>query len=168
ASIPALFTAQAQRTPDAVAVTCEGRSMTYRELDEAANRLARLLAGHGAGPGRYVALLMERSIEAVVAILAVLKTGAAYLAIDPAYPQARIGFMLADAAPIAVLTATGLADRMTGWDVAVIDVEDPAVVVQSSAALPVPAAEDVAYLIYTSGTTGVPKGVAITHHNVTR
>ena len=92
-SIPVLFAEQVARTPQAVAVTFDGRSMTYRELDEAANRLAHLLAGQGAGPGQCVALLLERSAQAVVAILAVLKTGAAYLPIDPAHPPARIGFM---------------------------------------------------------------------------
>ncbi len=80
------------------------RSWTYRELEEAANRLAHLLAGQGAGPGECVALLFTRSAEAIVAILAVLKTGAAYLPIDPAHPDARIGFMLGDAAPVAVIT----------------------------------------------------------------
>ena len=109
-SIPVLFAAQVARTPEAVALTCEGRSWTYRELDEAANRLAHLLAGQGAGPGQCVALLFSRSAEAIVAILAVLKTGAAYVPIDPALPAARIGFMLADAAPIAAITTTGLAD----------------------------------------------------------
>ena len=84
-SIPVLFAAQVARTPEAVAVTFEGRSMTYRELEEAANRLAHLLAGHGVGPGQCVALLFSRSAEAIVAILAVLKTGAAYLPIDPAH-----------------------------------------------------------------------------------
>ena len=108
-SIPVLFAAQVARAPEAVAVSFEGRSMTYRELDEAANRLAHLLAGQGAGPGEWVALLFSRSAEAIVAILAVLKTGAAYLPIDPALPAARIGFMLADAAPIAAITTAGLA-----------------------------------------------------------
>ena len=84
--------------------------MTYRELDEAGNRLAHLLAGHGAGPGQSVALLFSRSAEAIVAILAVLKTGAAYLPIDPALPSARIEFMLGDAAPIAAITTTDFAD----------------------------------------------------------
>ena len=83
-SIPVLFAAQVARTPEAVAISCEGRSVTYRELEEAANRLAHLLAGQGVGPGQCVALLFARSAEAVVAMLAVLKTGAAYLPIDPA------------------------------------------------------------------------------------
>ena len=100
-SIPVLFAAQVARAPEAVAISCEGRSLTYRELEGAANRLAHLLAGHGAGPGQCVALLFTRSAEAIVAMLAVLKTGAAYLPIDPALPAARIGFMVADAAPIA-------------------------------------------------------------------
>ena len=107
-SIPVLFAEQVARAPEAVAVTFEGRSMTYRELDEAANRLAHLLADHGAGPGQCVALLFSRSAEAIVAILAVLKTGAAYLPIDPALPAARIEFMIADAAPIAAITTAGL------------------------------------------------------------
>ena len=130
--------------------------------------MAHLLTGQGVGPGECVALLFTRSAEAIVAILAVLKTGAAYLPIDPALPAARIEFMLGDAAPIAALTTAGLADRLDGHDLLVIDVNDPAVDSQPGTALPAPAPEDIAYLIYTSGTTGVPKGVAITHHNVTR
>ena len=117
-SVPVLFAEQVARTPEAVAVTFEGRSMTYRELEEAANRLAHLLAGHGAGPGQCVALLVDRSAQAIVAILAVLKTGAAYLPIDPALPAARIEFMLADAAPIAAVTTADLAGRLDGFDVA--------------------------------------------------
>ncbi len=155
------------RTPEAVALSCGGRSWTYRQLDEAANRLANLLAGHGAGPGECVALLLSRSAEAIVAILAVLKTGAAYLPIDPVLPTARIGFMVADAAPIAALTTAGQADRLEGHDMAVIDVDDPVIGAQSSTPLAGPDPDDVAYLIYTSGTTGVPKGVAVAHRNVT-
>ena len=167
-SIPALFAAQVARTPTAVALTCDGRSMTYRELEEAANRLAHLLAGHGAGPGSHVALLFERSAEAIVAIVAVLKTGAAYLPIDPMYPMVRIAAILADAAPLAAITTAGLRPRLHGCDVAVIDVADPQIRAYPRTALPAPAADNIAYLIYTSGTTGVPKGVAISHHNVTQ
>ena len=126
ASIPVLFAAQVARAPEAVAITCGGRSWTYRELEEAANRLAHLLADQGAGPGERVALLLPRSAEAIVAILAVLKTGAAYLPIDPAHPDARIGFMLDDAAPIAAITTAELRSRLDGHDLLVIDVDDPA------------------------------------------
>src|ERR1700758_398965 len=167
-SIPVLLAEQVARTPEAVALVCGERSWTYRELEEASSRLAHLLAGQGAGPGQCVALLLSRSAEAIVAMLAVLKTGAAYLPLDPALPAARIGFMLGDAAPIAAVTTTGLADRLDGHDVLVIDVNDPAVDTQPNTALPAPAPEDIAYLIYTSGTTGVPKGVAIAHRNVTQ
>ena len=100
--------------------------MTYRELDEAANRLAHLLAAHGVGTGQCVALLLERSAEAVVAILAVLKTGAAYLPLDPVVPTARMQFIVEDAAPVAVITTAGLRPRLDGFDVVVIDVDDPA------------------------------------------
>ena len=167
-SIPVVFAEQVARCPEAVAVTFEGRSWTYREVEEAANRLAHLLAGQGAGPGECVALLFTRCAEAIVAILAVLKTGAAYLPIDPALPPARIGFMVADAAPIAAITTTGLAGRLDGCDLAVIDITDPRIDSYPCTALPAPAPDDLAHLIYTSGTTGVPKGVAVTHHNVTQ
>ena len=127
-------------------------------------------SGRPSVPARVsrVALLFSRSAEAIMAILAVLKTGAAYLPIDPALPTARIEFMLADAAPIAAITTPGLRDRLDGSDLLVIDVEDPAHRAQPSTALPAPAPDDIAYIIYTSGTTGVPKGVAVTHRNVTQ
>ena len=166
-SVPVLFAEHVARCPEAVAISCGERSWTYREVEEASNRLAHLLAAHGVGPGRCVALLLERSAEAVVAMLAVLKAGAAYLAIDPVLPAARMEFMIADAAPIAAITTAGLRSRLDGSDLAVIDIDDPAVDTQPSTALPAPAADDLAYIIYTSGTTGVPKGVAITHHNLT-
>src|SRR6202000_1448029 len=110
-SIPALFATQMARIPNAVAISWEDFSMTYREVDEAANRLAHPLANQGAGPGQSVALLFSRSAEAIVAILAVLKTGAAYLPLDPAHPDARIEFVLGDAAPVAALTTSVLAGR---------------------------------------------------------
>ena len=167
-SVPVLFAAQVARAPEAVAVICGDRSMTYGELDEASNRLAHLLIGCGAGPGARVALLFSRSAEAIVAILAVLKTGAAYLPIDPALPAARIGFMVDDAAPLAAVTTAGLAELLDGYDLTVIDVEDPRIDTQPSTPPPAPAPDDIAHIIYTSGTTGVPKGVAVTQHNVTQ
>jgi non-ribosomal peptide synthetase component F len=165
-SIPVLWAARVARTPEAVALTFEGRSMTYREVEEAANRLARVLAGRGVGPGQCVALVLERSAQAVVAMLGVLKAGAAYLAIDPAVPGARVQFMVADAAPVAAVTTAGLAGRLQGCDLLVIDVNDAGGDADPCIALPVAGGDDLAYLIYTSGTTGVPKGVAVTHGNL--
>jgi glycopeptidolipid biosynthesis protein len=167
-SVPELFDRQVVRAPEAVALVCGDRSWTYRELDDASNRLAHLLAGHGAGPGESVALLIPRSAEAIMAILAVLKTGAAYLPIDPAHPDARIAFMISDAGPVAALTTADLRNRLDGSDVHVIDLDDPAVARQPSSGRPGPKPDDLAYMTYTSGTTGVPKAVAVTHHNVTQ
>ena len=103
-----------------------------------------------------------------MSVLAVLKTGAAYVPIDPAVPAARLQFVLDDAAPVAAITTAGLADRLRGCDVTVIDINDPTIDSQPSTALAAPAPDEIAYIIYTSGTTGTPKGVAITHRNVTR
>ncbi|WP_133051771.1 non-ribosomal peptide synthetase, partial [Mycobacteroides abscessus] len=172
-TVPALFADQVARTPEAVAVTCGGHALTYRELDDAANWLALRLSRAGVVPGGCVALLLERSSQAIVAMLAVLKAGAAYLAIDPVMPSARIDFMLDDAAPTAVVTTSGLAGRFDGREMSVIDigeladVDDAEMEIVHSPANPGPEPDDIAYLIYTSGTTGVPKGVAVTHHNLT-
>ncbi|MBU9766777.1 AMP-binding protein, partial [Mycobacterium sp. TNTM28] len=167
-SIPELFAAQVARAPEAVAVCFAGCALSYRELDEASNRLAHLLSEYGAGPGECVALMLERSAQAVVAILGVFKSGAAYLPIDPAHPDTRVEFMLADARPVVVVTMGAFGERLAGSGVPVVEVDDPRIGAQSCAALPVPAPDDVAHIIYTSGTTGTPKGVAVTHQNVTR
>ncbi|WP_156737804.1 non-ribosomal peptide synthetase, partial [Mycobacterium scrofulaceum] len=168
-SILEVFAAQLARAPGAAAVSCGDRSMTYRQLDRAATRLAHLLVDRGVGAGDCVGLLMDRSAEAIVSILAVLKTGAAYLPIDPALPAARIEFILTDAAPTAALTTADLRPRLDGFEFAVVDVHDAALDAQPGGALPAaPTADDVAYIIYTSGTTGTPKGVAVTHGNVTQ
>ncbi|WP_157104568.1 condensation domain-containing protein, partial [Nocardia kruczakiae] len=167
-SVPALFAAQVARTPDAAALTCGDRSYSYRQLEQGANRLAHLLTDRGVGPGRVVGLLMHRSAEAITAIAAILETGAAYLPIDPEHPRARIEFMLADATPVAIITTADLAGRLNGFDIPIIDADDPTLDNQPSTPLPAPSPDNIAYFIYTSGTTGTPKGVAATHHNVTQ
>ena len=170
-SVPAAWAAQVARTPTAVALTDRERSWTYYEVDETSNRLTRLLSEQGARPGAVVALLMERSADAVMAILAVLKTGAAYLPLDPGLPGSRLDFMVEDAAPCAAVTSAGLAGMLSRHGLPTIDVADiGSVELQSysDATLSDPAPEDVAYIIYTSGTTGAPKGVAISHHNLTQ
>ncbi|MBB5954029.1 amino acid adenylation domain-containing protein/non-ribosomal peptide synthase protein (TIGR01720 family) [Saccharothrix tamanrassetensis] len=151
ATIPQLFAAQAARTPDNIAVTLAGDRLTYRELDERANRLAHHLIGLGAGPEHLVALQLPRSIDLVVAVLGVLKSGAAYLPIDPTYPTDRIAGTIADAQPVAVLD--GLPD-LSGYPAT-----DPDVRLTP---------DNAAYVIYTSGSTGKPKGVVIPHGNVVR
>ncbi|CPY69020.1 Probable peptide synthetase NRP [Mycobacteroides abscessus] len=171
-SIPEAFAEQVDRAPEAVALTFEGRSTTYGELDEAANRLANLLSVYGAAPGESVALLMPRSDEAIIAILAILKTGASYLPIDPSVPDTRLEFMLSDAVPIAAVTTAELRARFDGSGVSVVQFDDaeddPTGAIYGHTPLLTPAPDDIAYTIYTSGTTGVPKGVAIAHSNVTQ
>ncbi len=150
-TLPRLFAEQAARTPDAVAVTCEGEQLTYAELDARANRLAHLLIERGAGPERYVALRLPRSTDLVVAVLGVLKSGAAYLPIDPSYPEDRIAGMVSDTRPVAVLTELPEASGRPSTE--------PEVALRP---------ENPAYVIYTSGSTGKPKGVVVPHANVAR
>ncbi|MFD8515486.1 amino acid adenylation domain-containing protein [Streptomyces antimycoticus] len=164
----------AARTPDRTALVGEGGTLTYAQLDERANRLARLLATRGAGPEHTVGLLLPRGVDAIVAMFAVLKAGAAYIPIDPGLPAERIRFVIEDTAPAAVVTATGLAPALTGAPLVVLD--DPRTAAELSA-LPGRALadeerggpvrpENLAYLIHTSGSTGVPKGVGVEHRNL--
>jgi amino acid adenylation domain-containing protein len=148
-TLPAMFEAQVARTPDAVAVVADGATLTYAELNRRANRLARHLAGRGAGADTVVAVVLPRGAEALVALLAVLKAGAAYLPIDTANPPARIEALVADAGAGAVVTE----DTFTA-DLDTLPDDNPGVPVHPRQA---------AYLIYTSGSTGRPKGVVVEH-----
>nr|WP_285478570.1 non-ribosomal peptide synthetase [Amycolatopsis sp. NBRC 101858] len=164
ATLPELFAARVREAPDAVALVFEDEHLTYAELDTRANRLAHVLIGHGAGPERVVALAVPRSPDMIVAELAVLKAGAAYLPLDPDYPAERIAFMVSDARPVCVVTTGDLAGRFDG-DVLLLDevswepAPDPAAAI-------VPA--NAAYVIYTSGSTGRPKGVVVSHAGVAK
>ena len=171
AALPQLFEDQAARTPDATAVIYDGTQLTYAELNARANQLARYLISLGAGAERLVAIAMPRSAEMIVAALAVLKAGAAYVPVDPAYPEDRIAFMLADAAPVAVLTSTVLAGLDLPGGVRRIVIDDPATMavvagLDGDDLSTPPTMTSPAYVIYTSGSTGRPKGVVIEHRNV--
>ncbi|MGO4424524.1 AMP-binding protein, partial [Streptomyces sp. MCAF7] len=164
------FQARVAATPDHPALLFEDRRISYRELNERANRLARALVARGAGPDGLVAIALPRSPEMVVAALAVLKSGAAYLPIDPAYPADRIGYMAEDARPVLALTDREVARAVPGLAaVPQLLLDDPEAVAEI-AALPAddlrpherratPSAGHTAYVIYTSGSTGRPKGV---------
>jgi amino acid adenylation domain-containing protein len=165
-TIVAEFEAQARRAPRALAVKCGGTEMTYGELNRAANRLAALLRENGAGPGTTVGICLPRQADLIVSMLAVLKSGAAYLPLDPAHPAIRVATIAADAG--AVLILSGAAGTSS-----LVDVGAPVLVLPEQAdqlsALPgddIPLTTgpaDNAYVIYTSGSTGQPKGVAIEH-----
>ncbi|AXA24576.1 non-ribosomal peptide synthase/polyketide synthase [Pseudomonas putida] len=158
--------AQAERTPQAVAVVCAGQQYSYAELDARANRLARELIARGVGPEVRVGIAAERSLELVVAMLAVLKAGAAYVPFDPAYPAERLAYMFDDSGIGLLLAQPALLTQLPlpqGLDVLALA---PASAVQDGDFIAPQVAVDgehLAYLIYTSGSTGQPKGVAVRH-----
>ncbi|SIO25216.1 amino acid adenylation domain-containing protein [Singulisphaera sp. GP187] len=167
-----LFEAQAGRTPDATAVIdADGRSLTYAQLDNAANQLAHQLRTLGAGPDTLVALCTERSPDMLVALLAVLKAGAAYLPLDPEYPRDRLEFMLRDSRAAILLTHRNIQNLLpdTGAPTILLD-NDRAELERHDGTRPPdvsPHPASLAYVIYTSGSTGKPKGVMIPHHALT-
>ncbi|RYF33616.1 MAG: amino acid adenylation domain-containing protein, partial [Comamonadaceae bacterium] len=172
ASVHRRIAVQAAAAPDAVAVSCGGQTLTYGELNRRANQLAHRLQALGAGRDKLIAVGMERSIDMVVALLAVLKSGSAYLPIDLAYPAARLAFVLGDAQAVAFVTTSESAANLPDVQMPVVLVDAPDTT-DGAAATPSddigiddPAA--LAYVIYTSGSTGTPKGCLVTHGNVAR
>ena len=172
ACIHLLFERQAEQTPGAVAVVFEDASLTYRELNERANRLAHFLLRRGVGPEVCVGLCLERSPELVVSLLAVLKAGGAYVPLDPGYPAERLAFMLADSGVRVVLTQERLRAVLpddTGAEVVRVDSAWDQIAAESAENPESGAAADsLAYVIYTSGSTGTPKGTLVEHRNVAR
>ncbi|MER7007796.1 amino acid adenylation domain-containing protein [Dactylosporangium sp. NPDC000555] len=163
-----LLAAQTRRTPGAVAVTFAGEDLTYTQLDQAAGRLARRLHEQGVRPGDRVALLIDRSLWTVTAIAAVLRAGAVYVPLDPAYPTARLNAIVTDARPAVLLTQAHMAGQLPDSPAPVL-LLDELDLAGAEPLPPVPAGPDAgAYVIYTSGSTGTPKGVLITHRNVIR
>ena len=174
--LPPMVEAQVARAPDAVAVVSAGQHLTYATLNERANQLARLLIHRGVGPEDYVGLALERSDELVVAILGILKAGAAYVPLDLSYPAARLAFMVEDTAPACVVTTCETERRLPTYPSLVLDTLETRRALAESASHDVTDAERVAplqpshpaYVIYTSGSTGTPKGVVVTHRNIVR
>jgi amino acid adenylation domain-containing protein/non-ribosomal peptide synthase protein (TIGR01720 family) len=169
-ALPELIESQVARTPDAVAVVCEGTELSYVELNARANRLARVLVRRGVGPERLVAVALPRSPDLVVALLAVLKAGGAYLPIDPGLPEERLRLMAVDAQPVLLVTTSGSADRLPGvprllLDEAVAEPEEAGNLADPERPEPLSPGHP-AYVIYTSGSTGRPKGVVVTHRGV--
>ncbi|MEU4782755.1 amino acid adenylation domain-containing protein, partial [Micromonospora sp. NPDC023633] len=171
-TIPALFAERVAATPDAVAVTFEGTSLTYRELDARANRLAHHLREHGVAPDTLVAVCLDRSPELIVALLAVLKAGGAYVPLDPTHPAERLAELLRDSAPVAVLAHAATRATLDGLTTApVVDLDtDAPHWADRPTTSPDPGTrpDHLAYVIHTSGSTGRPKGVMVEHANVVR
>jgi amino acid adenylation domain-containing protein len=166
-TIPEVFREQLDRAPDAPAVRFAGRTATYRQLGESAAVVSAELAAQGVRPGDLVGLYLDRGAELPAALLGILGAGAGYVPLDPGYPAERTRYLLRDSGVRAVLTTTGRASDLAGFDGAVVAIDrvaDPRPAVPALGTSPT----DVAYVMYTSGTTGRPKGVAVTHRNVLR
>jgi natural product biosynthesis luciferase-like monooxygenase protein len=164
-----LFESQVARTPEAVALSFEDVTLTYRELNGRANRLARFLRARGVGPEILVGVHLERSIELVVGLLAILKAGGAYVPLDPTFPEGRLAFMLQDAEAKVVLTQAHLTNRIRWYTGTVVCLDRDWVRIEHESADDLAggaSAENLAYVIYTSGSTGRPKGVMVEHRNV--
>ena len=171
ATLPELFEAQAGRTPDAVAVVFEDASLTYGALNARANQLAHYLINEGVGPEVVVGLCVERSLEMIVGLIGILKAGGAYLPLDPSYPQDRLAFMLDDARPTVLLTQVDLLNALPPHTAKTFCLDrDWRTLTRRSKKNPshFTPPQCPAYVIYTSGSTGQPKGVVVTHQNVTR
>jgi amino acid adenylation domain-containing protein len=168
-TVHGLFEAQAERTPDAIAVVFRDQRLTYRELNSRANRLAHALQELGVAANTTVALLLERSPEVLAAMLAVLKTGAAYLSLDPEYPKARVQFILEDTRASAMLTLSDSGAQLPAkgcpvFELDRFDWDSPKHAESNPDTATSP--EDLAYILYTSGSTGQPKGVEICHSGI--
>ncbi|WP_175492664.1 amino acid adenylation domain-containing protein [Methylocapsa palsarum] len=176
ASVHSVFSAQAQATPDAPAILDEEQRLTYRELDLDSNQLAKRLQSLGVKPGDFVGVLADRSAETIVALLAILKAGAAYAPFDPTYPQDLLDFMLDDCRPALVLTQRplGLMETFGAGkfdNIRFVELENALATAAYESSCPLDVernAGDVAYVMYTSGSTGRPKGVLIPHRGIVR
>ncbi|HEV3049397.1 MAG TPA: amino acid adenylation domain-containing protein, partial [Longimicrobium sp.] len=164
-----LFQAQVRERPDAVALVWDGAALTYQELEARANRLAHHLVGLGVGPEARVGVMLERGVELIVSLLAVLKAGGCYVPLDPGYPAERLRLMLDDSGVRVLLSRSGLAGVVETGDLNVVHLDrsaDAIALEPVEAPRSVATAENLAYIVYTSGSTGRPKGVMVGHRQV--
>ena len=162
------FAQRAQQDPAAVAVVCGDQTLSYGDLQDRADRLAAKLVAMGVREESLIAICLDRSVEMIVAILAVLHAGGAYVPLDPDYPQARLDFALRDTGAAVLVTTGALRHRLQAGNTAILEIDAPAARVPTGIGLPHLKPENAAYVIYTSGSTGQPKGVVVTHGNVLR
>lgn len=170
-TVHSLFEEQAARTPAALAVCYGSESLSYERLNERSNQLAHFLRGAGVGPDVPVGVLMERSIDMIVAWLAILKAGGAYVPLDPEYPAQRLAFMVEDTRMPVILTKACFEESLRGGPARAIRLDSDAKAIAREPVLPPPiqtTSENLAYIIYTSGSTGTPKGVAVPHRAIVR
>lgn len=170
-TIPQLFVEQVERAPDAIAVVFGSEQLTYRELNERANKLAHHLHDLGVGPDVPVGLCLDRSVEMIVSLIAILKAGGAYVPFEAGYPAERLSLMFEDSRVPVLLTTESLLEQLpTHWAQAVsVDADGDLISARSSEDInSTLSPENLAYIMYTSGSTGVPKGVSVTHRNVVR
>ncbi len=168
-TISQLFEQQVTRTPNAIAIRSAGRSLTYRELDQRSNQLARHLQKLGVRADMLVGFAVERSVEMMIGLLAILKAGGAYVPMDPSYPEQRIALMIEDSDAAVILALDRTKSRLGGTSRRIVSIDGDADAIAGHDTQPLPCAangQNLAYVIYTSGSTGKPKGVMIEHRNV--
>jgi amino acid adenylation domain-containing protein len=168
ALVHALFEAQASRTPDAVALVCDGETLTYGALDRRANRIAHRLLALGVEPDDRVVLCASRGFDMIVGILGILKAGAAYVPVEPDHPTARIAAIFSDCEPRAILTESRIAPALPNADIPLFCLDEAASGNEARPTVAGLSPANLAYIIYTSGSTGTPKGVMVEHAQVTR
>src|SRR3989442_1666805 len=161
-----LLESQVAQTPNNIAVAFEGETLTYTELNGRASQLAHHLRSLGVGRESLVAICIDRSLEMAIGIVGILKSGAAYLPLDPDYPRERLAFMLNDAQPAVIVTTSELVSLLPANDAHIVLLDNDAAAIQSNPhadPAEAPRPNDLAYVIYTSGSTGTPKGAMIEH-----
>jgi amino acid adenylation domain-containing protein len=168
--VHALFAEQVERTPDATALVCGDQRLTYLQLHERSNQLARFIVERGAAPGACIGLCVEPSPQMIIALLGILKAGAGYVPLDPEYPVGRLRYVLDDTGAQLLLTQEHLGSLFPGYDGEIVCLDGQQEYISKMSAEPVAGAaapSDIAYVIHTSGSTGKPKGVLVTHRSLT-